>query len=344
MVDPQQFLDFYLDSQFEDIAGWKPLPRARMIKQAGRTMNSKRTRSDAFSSMDRLGDNSGTRMRREFGPGPSSTPTGLTTGSGREIYASNEDIGAQVSTLKKNQRNQQQFDKENQIFRDSTNIVDGVPMEFTNKELENRFRGLEGKARSKPDLSTGIDRYQNFKKFTFGYGDAANKRGFNEIINADMSLEDRARMNTSTDKHVYLKPEERALLKEQMFNHWDAQADEMEMFNGRPTAARVLSIDRDGFFNITRKGDTGVHRHPGPISLGQSRFLDELGEHQYQLPPELRKRGPLGDFANEALYEWNTYRNAAAADRAGMAHDLIRTIDTPNHPGMSLGEMMFPAF
>ena len=42
------FLDFYLDSQFEDIAGWKPLPRARMIKQAGRTMNNKRTRRAAF--------------------------------------------------------------------------------------------------------------------------------------------------------------------------------------------------------------------------------------------------------------------------------------------------------
>ena len=67
MVDPQEFLDFYLDSQFEDIAGWKPLPRARMIKQAGRTMNSKRTRGKAFDAMDRLGDNSGTRMRREFG-------------------------------------------------------------------------------------------------------------------------------------------------------------------------------------------------------------------------------------------------------------------------------------
>ena len=67
----------------------------------------------------------------------------------------------------------------------------------------------------------------------------------------------------------------------------------------------------------------------------------KVGHGQYQLPSELRRSGPLGDFANEALYEWNTYRNAAAADRAGMAHDLIRTIDTPSHPGMSLGEMMF---
>jgi len=39
VVDPQEFLDFYLDSQFEDIAGLKPLPINRMVKQAGRLKN-----------------------------------------------------------------------------------------------------------------------------------------------------------------------------------------------------------------------------------------------------------------------------------------------------------------
>ncbi len=39
MVDPQEFLDFYLDSQFEDIAGLKPLPINRMVRQAGRLKN-----------------------------------------------------------------------------------------------------------------------------------------------------------------------------------------------------------------------------------------------------------------------------------------------------------------
>ena len=138
MVDPQEFLDFYLDSQFEDIAGWKPLPRARMIKQAGRTMNSKRTRGKAFDAMDRLGDNSGTRMRREFGPGLSMEPAGKTI-AGEDVYFGYQDIGAEASTLRKNQRNQKQFDREGQILRDSTNLVDGVPVEFTDKEMDNRF-------------------------------------------------------------------------------------------------------------------------------------------------------------------------------------------------------------
>jgi hypothetical protein len=39
VVDPQEFLDFYLDSQFEDIAGLKPLPINRMVRQAGRLKN-----------------------------------------------------------------------------------------------------------------------------------------------------------------------------------------------------------------------------------------------------------------------------------------------------------------
>lgn len=39
MVDPQEFLDFYLDSLYGDIAGLKPLPINRMVKQAGRFKN-----------------------------------------------------------------------------------------------------------------------------------------------------------------------------------------------------------------------------------------------------------------------------------------------------------------
>jgi hypothetical protein len=44
VVDPQEFLDFYLDSQFEDIAGLKPLPINRMMRQAGREANDFYTR------------------------------------------------------------------------------------------------------------------------------------------------------------------------------------------------------------------------------------------------------------------------------------------------------------
>ena len=47
MVDPQEFLDFYLDSQFEDIAGLKPLPINRMVRQAGRLKN--RSPSGSFA-------------------------------------------------------------------------------------------------------------------------------------------------------------------------------------------------------------------------------------------------------------------------------------------------------
>jgi hypothetical protein len=343
VVDPQEFLDFYLDSQFEDIAGWKPLPRARMIKQAGRTMNSKRTRGKAFDAMDRLGDNSGTRMRREFGPGLSMEPAGKTI-AGEDVYFGYQDIGAEASTLRKNQRNQKQFDREGQILRDSTNLVDGVPVEFTDKEMDNRFRGLAGKARSKPASNTVKDRFDRFRKFVYGYGDAASIRAFKERMDSGLDLEDSAMMSVSSDKHLYLKPEEKEFLKEQVFDHWNQQADQVERMTGR----RVASIDRDGHLQLVEPGG-GKRIHPGILhNRAQAEsfnvLLDAGQKHladQYQLPSELRRSGPLGDFANEALYEWNTYRNAAAADRAGMAHDLIRTIDTPSHPGMSLGEMMF---
>ena len=344
MVDPQEFLDFYLDSQYEDIAGWKPLPRARMIKQAGRTMNSKRTRRDAFSAMDRLGPNSGTRMRREFGPGPSKEPTGMKIG-GEDLYVGYEDIGAMGSTLRKNQRNQKQFDKEDQILSDSTNLVDGVPVEFTNKEMDNRFRGLEGKARSKPASNTVKDRFNRFREFVYRYGDTADRRAFSERLDTDMGIQDMAGMSTTTDKHLYLKPEEKAFFKEQVFDYWNKQADQVE----RMTGGRVASIDRDGHIKLIEPGG-GTRIHPGIMhNRDQERSFNVLLDagqknmaDQYQLPNELKPHGSLGDFTNEALYEWNTYRSAAAADRAGMAFEIIRTIDTPSHPGMSLGEMLFP--
>jgi len=309
VVDPQEFLDFYLNSQFEDIAGWKPLPRAGMIKQAGRAMNKKRSR------------------------------TGL------EPY--NHSMGPHESTLNKNRSNQRQFDKEDQIFRDSTDLVDGVPTEFTKKEMENRFRGLEGKARSKPASSTVQDRFDRFRNFVYGYGDTASTRAFRERMDSGLDLEDSAMMNVSTDKHLYLKPEEKAFLKEQVFDHWNQQADQVERMTGR----RVASIDRDGHLHLVEPGG-GKRIHPGILhNRAQEKsfnvLLDAGQKHladQYQLPSELQRSGPLGDFANEALYEWNTYRNAAAADRAGMAHEIIRTIDTPSNPEKSLGEIMFPTF
>ena len=77
-------------------------------------------------------------------------------------------------------------------------------------------------------------------------------------MDSGLDLEDSAMMNVSTDKHLYLKPEEKAFLKEQVFDHWNQQADQVERMTGR----RVASIDRDGHLHLVEPGG-GKRIHPG---------------------------------------------------------------------------------
>ena len=124
-----------------------------------------------------------------------------------------------------------------------------------------------------------------------------------------------------------------------------AEQNEVEALRKSQRLTDFAMLDGDRFSSLKNALFEGLDaRYNKSLKMDPYAQLDTIGIDT--LPASIQY-GPGRELGNDLLAEWRSsrarmQRAARAAERAGMAQDVIRTIDTPSSPSQSVNDILFP--
>jgi len=188
--------------------------------------------------------------------------------------------------------------------------VDGVPTTLTDREMDNRFRGLERKPKRFDPQQQQLD----YQKAVDRLGNIASDAHFQSVIDSDFTPEMKAGLvGYQTGLHNSLSTQDQDLLRNTMRNHWDSK---MITINARlRPGERLLGINRDGTFKIRNRAGTVRDDDLQREGFGKLEMFTN----------DMYPRGRFGDFTNEELYRYNVEMFAPQIDPSA-AVELIQPI------------------